>query len=250
MAVNPIRPTNDGARLLAKTLIRTARHASLATLEGKDGFPSASLVSLAADCDGTPLVLMSRLSNHTRNLLADPRASLLIGDIGKGDPLAHPRITLFTKARAVERGSAEGKRIRRRFLAKNPKATLYVDFGDFLFMAFDVQRASLNGGFGKAFELLPADVLGDASAAAELMQQEETFLAQLNAGSDCARLARLAGAIGTPWHATGIDCDGIDLARGDRTARYAFGHAVRGRADFEAALRQGLAPLQGAVSPA
>ena len=232
MAVNPIRPTDDSARLLAKTLIRTARHASLATLEGRDGFPSASLAALATDSDGTPHILMSRLSNHTRNLLADPRASLLIGDIGKGDALAHPRITLFARARELKRASPEHSRMRHRFLAKNPKAALYVDFGDFLFMAFDLERASLNGGFGKAFELTREDVLTDVSAAQELVENEETLLKALNAGGK-QRLAALAtGASGAAWHATGIDPEGIDLARGDKCSRHWFEAAIRNAVDF------------------
>ena len=229
MAVNPIRPTDDGARRLAKTLIRTARHCSLASLEGKGGFPSASLAALATDSDGTTVTLMSRLSNHTRNLLADPRASLLIGDIGKGDALAHPRITLFAKAREVARDGADHVRARRRFLARNPKAALYVDFGDFLFMAFDVERASLNGGFGKAFELTSDDMLTDVRGAGGLIEAEEALLAEINA-SDAQTLAMLAtGKGGTGWKATGIDPEGIDLAHGDTAARHWFAAAVTDR---------------------
>jgi heme iron utilization protein len=240
MAVNPIRPTDDGARALAKTLIRTARHCSLASLEGKDGFPSASLAALATDNDGTPHILMSRLSNHTRNLLADPRASLLIGEIGKGDALAHPRITLFAHAREVLRGTADHTRLRRRFLAKNPKAALYVDFGDFLFMAFNIERASLNGGFGKAFELTRGDVLTDVSGAAEIVEREEEMLKALNAGGK-ERLALLApGASGAAWRATGIDPEGIDLARGDKCARHMFETQVRSAAEFNNAVARKL----------
>ena len=239
MAVNPIRPTDEGARRLAKTLLRKARHCSLASLEGSGGFPAASLASLATDTDGTPLILMSRLSHHTRNLLADPRASLLIGDIGKGDALAHPRITLFAKARELARGGVEHIRARRRFLAKNPKAALYIDFGDFLFMAFDVARASLNGGFGRAFELTPADLLCDGRHAAELAAAEENLLQALNA-SGKERLARLAtglAASGAAWRAIGVDPDGIDLARGDKTARHMFARPAASAAEAEAMTR-------------
>ena len=216
MAINPIRPTDDGARRLAKTLIRAARHCSLASLEGKDGFPAASRASLATDTDGTPLILMSRLTHHTRNLLADPRASLLIGDIGKGDALAHPRVTLFARAREIARPGADHARARRRFLAKNPKAALYVDFGDFLFMAFDIERVSLNGGFGKAYELTRADVLCDA---ADLAEREEALLKDLNA--DRSRLAKITPDSAV-WRTTGIDAEGVDLARGDKSARHWF----------------------------
>lgn len=237
MAQSPIRPTDEGARQQAKNLLRKARSGSLASIDSKDGFPAASLVSLATDFDGTPLILVSRLTGHTRNLLADPRASLLIGDIGKGDPLAHARISLFMRARALARGSADGQRARRRFLARNPKAALYADFGDFLFVALELERAGLNGGFGKAFELLRGDVCCDIASCTELMEAEEALLAKLNA--DKTQLARLAlgrETAVTGWRATGIDPEGIDLARGDARARYGFGEAVGTVAAFEQAL--------------
>jgi heme iron utilization protein len=158
--INPIRPTDDEARRLARDLIRAARFGALATLERGTGFPVATRVALATDHDGAPVTLVSRLSNHTTNLLADPRVTLLVGEPGKGDPLTHPRITLFAQAREVARGAEEHARLRQRFLANNPKAALYVDFGDFLFVAFDIERASLNAGFGKAYELTREDVLG------------------------------------------------------------------------------------------
>ena len=82
---------------LARELLRTVRSGALATLE-PDGTPFASLVTIATDSDGTPLMLLSRLSAHTRNLLADPRCSLLFSAGGKGDPLAHPRLTVVGRA--------------------------------------------------------------------------------------------------------------------------------------------------------
>lgn len=157
--IDPILTTDDDARALARELLRTARYATLATHEVSTGFPFASLVSLATDLDGTPVILISRLSGHTGNLMADARASLLIARVGKGDPLAHPRITLMVRARVLDRESAEGERVRARFLAVQPKAALYVDFPDFSFVALDVERASLNGGFARAFSLVRADVM-------------------------------------------------------------------------------------------
>jgi putative heme iron utilization protein len=172
MAKDPIRPTDDAARSLGRELIRSARSASLATL-GSDGHPAASLVSVATDIDGAPVILISALSAHTGNLLADPRASLLVSPGGKGDPLAHARVTLKLRARRIEREAPDGIRIRRRFLAHQPKAALYADFPDFSFFALDIEAASLNGGFGRAYELIPADLLSDAAGAAALAEIEE-----------------------------------------------------------------------------
>jgi putative heme iron utilization protein len=101
------------APALAKQLLRTLRTGALATLDRDAGFPFASLVTVATDLDGSPLLLMSQLSAHTLNLERDPRASLLLAQGGKGDPLAHPRLTVIGRAeRTVE------PRARARFLAR------------------------------------------------------------------------------------------------------------------------------------
>lgn len=221
---DPIRPTDDEARALGKQLLRSARSGSLATL-GQDGHPSASLVSLATDIDGTPLILVSALSSHTANLQADPRCSLLLAPGGKGDPLAHARITLKLRARKVERESEAGARIRRRFLVRQPKAALYADFGDFSFFALDIEGASLNGGFGKAYQLTPSDLLSDALAASVLAGMEEGAVAHMNEDhADAVRhyATGLLGAVDGAWRLTGLDPDGADLAKGDQVLRLAF----------------------------
>ena len=137
-----------------------ARHGALAVLEPGSGWPMASRVALALDADGAPIILISGLSAHTPALEADGRCTLLAGEPGAGDPLAHPRLTLFATARKLARDSPEGQRARERYLQAQPKAALYADFGDFAFWRLEPARASLNGGFGKAFALTAAD-LGD-----------------------------------------------------------------------------------------
>jgi putative heme iron utilization protein len=239
---SPIRATDDEARLIAKTLLRATRTGALATLEASSGHPFASLTTVATDTDGTPLILVSRLSGHTGNLMADPRASLLLSRAGKGDPLAHPRITLIVAARAIARESAAGQRARGRFLARHPKAALYVDFPDFGFFALEIARASLNGGFGKAYELTPADILTDLSGAAELTAAEEGAVAHMNADhADAVQLyaTKLLGAPDGAWQITGIDPDGVDLACGDMVERLFFPKPVT----TATALRQSLVEL-------
>ena len=78
----PPQPDFDGASL-AKHLLRTVRAGALATLDRESGYPFASLVTVATDCDGSPLLLMSRLAAHTGNLEQDPRASILLAQGGK-----------------------------------------------------------------------------------------------------------------------------------------------------------------------
>src|ERR1700688_4008363 len=138
-------------KAVAKGLLRATRAGALATIDRNTGHPFASLVNVATDSDGSPLILVSRLATHTANLEADPRASLLLASAGKGDPLAHPRLTLIgtfaPMARDDRQQDAQLPRWRRRFLARHPKSELYAGFGDFSFWRLDVVSAHLNGGF-------------------------------------------------------------------------------------------------------
>lgn len=158
-AASPIRPTDAEARALGRALIDGARFGALGVLHPETGLPSVSRIAVATAPCGTPLTLISELSLHTRALLAEPRASLLLGEPGpRGDPLTHPRISLHVIAEFIRHGTPEHAALRDHYLARQPKAKLYVDFADFAFARLRVQGASLNGGFGKAFELVPSDL--------------------------------------------------------------------------------------------
>ena len=157
---NPIRSTNKEARELARKLIDGAKFASIGVLEPLSGMPMVSRIGVATDEDGDLVFLASELSNHTKALSSDPRASIMVGEPGKGDPLAHPRITLIGEIEIVDRNSAQQASLRERYLQHHPKARLYVDFLDFHFFRMNLQRANLYGGFGKAFELEPKDFAG------------------------------------------------------------------------------------------
>ena len=155
---DPIRPTDDEARSLARALMSGARFCALATLD-TTGAPQTARVALSNDPESGPVSLVSTLSQHTQALLADPRASLLVGEPGeKGDPLTHPRVTLQASAAPVRRTDPDFAGLRARWLETHPKSKLYIDFGDFLFLRFKVDAAFLNGGFGKAFTLTPSDL--------------------------------------------------------------------------------------------
>lgn len=160
---SPIRETDDAARALGKSLLANARFAALATLEPETGDPLASRIAFGLDPDGRPVSLMSMLAFHTGALLSQPKCSLLVGEPGKGDPLAHPRISLQTVALPIARTSPDHAEIRAHYLKQHPKAALYVDFGDFLFVRFRIRSAYLNGGFGKAYILEAADLAAAAT---------------------------------------------------------------------------------------
>lgn len=154
-----IQDTDNEARELARSLIADARYAAIGVLDPENGFPSVSRVILIATADNTPVILASRLSAHTQGLLADPRCCLLVGEPGdKGDPLVHPRMTVQCRAEQVAREGEEHRLLREAFLARHPKAKLYIDFPDFSFFRLVPQKAALNGGFGRAFWLTPEDL--------------------------------------------------------------------------------------------
>src|SRR5579871_3802353 len=203
-------------RALAKTLLRATRAGTLATIDRNTGHPFASLVNVATDSDGSPLILVSRLSTHTANLEADGRASLLLSTTGKGDPLAHPRLTLLGTFKQMARDDVQEPRVRRRFLSRHPKSELYAGFGDFSFWRLAVVSAHLNGGFARAADLKAADVLTDVADADELIAAEEGAVAHMNADhAEAVKLyaTRLLDADDGPWRLTGLDPDGLDLAR-------------------------------------
>lgn len=242
-AKDVIQPMDAAVRQEAKGLLRSARSAALATL-GPDGHPSASLVGLATDIDGTPIILISGLAAHTGNLAADPRASLLISPGGKGDPLAHARITLKVRAREIERESEDGARIRRRYLARQPKSALYADFPDFSFFALVIEGASLNGGFARAFAPTPADLLSAPTHATALAGIEEGAIQHMNSDhADAINLyaTQLLAAKPGEWRVIGLDPDGLDMALGSASLRLPFPASV----DGPGALRRVLADLAG-----
>lgn len=156
---SPIRETSEEARQLGRSLLADAAFGSLATVEPDTGFPHISRIAFALDENGQPVSLMSTLAFHTKALLQNPQCSVLLGEPGKGDPLAHPRISLQAQASQILHKTDEHKTVRARYLEQHTKAALYVDFGDFFFFRFRVQKAYLNGGFGKAF-ILTAEDLG------------------------------------------------------------------------------------------
>lgn len=154
-----IRETDDDARNQARILMHTAAHAALAVIDPETGFPSVSRVLTAMDTDGAPVILVSGLSSHTKALVKDPRASALFGEPGKGDPLAHPRLTVRCSAERVDRQGDAHARIRELFLERHPKSKLYIDFPDFCFFRLVPLDASLNGGFGRAYILSAEDLV-------------------------------------------------------------------------------------------
>ncbi len=230
-----LRETDGEARTLGRILLRAARYGSLAVLDPETGFPFASRVLLGTDIDGVPVILVSALSAHTKALDADPRSSLLTGEPGSGDPLAHPRLTTQCIAEPVERGSAVHERIRSRFLDRHAKAKLYIDFADFRFFRLVPQSASLNGGFGRAYLLEGADLMilspANEAVAAEAARIVRDLVERHPDLSEA--LAKLfKGPNGGVWRICGVDCGGFDAISGDLLKRYEFESSIGNAADI------------------
>jgi len=209
----------------ARTLARRAFKGSLATLDSPSGAPYASLVTLATDFAGAPIVLISTLARHTRNLAHDPRASILIDGTGDlADPLQGARVSFQGRGEAVNDAGAK-----RRFLARHPEAAFYVDFPDFAFWRLAVDGAHYIGGFGRIFDLDPADLLVPLDGAEALADAEAGIIAHMNEDhADALELYALAftGGDPGPWRMTGIDPEGCDIALGSAARRILFAERV------------------------
>src|SRR5947209_7639909 len=168
------------AKSAAKMLLRSVRAGALATIDRNTGHPFGSLVNVATDSNGSPLILVSRLSTHTANLEADSHASVLLAAAGKGDPLAHPRLTVLGRFVEIARDQPDEPRLRRRFLARHPKAELYAGFADFAFWRLLIASAHLNAGFARAADLAAADVITNISDAEDLIEAEASAIAHMN----------------------------------------------------------------------
>jgi len=230
-------PTADfDPKAAAKRLMREARSGALATLMAGSGDPYCSLVNVATAADGTPLLLISRLAVHTKNILADPRASLMLDERKPGDPLEGARVMLM--GTAIKTASADA---RRRYLMQQPEAEMFAGFGDFSFYELKLKGAHLVAGFGRIVDLKPADVLTDLAGADALVAAESEIVAHINQDhADTCRLyaTKLLGAPDGAWRCVGCDPEGLELQL-DRTAlRLPFPQLVTQPGVLRAVLKQ------------
>lgn len=228
---------NQGASqsytVATRLLIRACDRVALATRAAGDGAAYVSLAAVATDLDATPLLLLSGLSDHTRNILADPAVSLLFdGTAGFANPQEGPRATVM--GRADRPAEADLGRIRRRFLARHPGAALYAGFGDFAFFRIAIERVHWVGGFGRAVWGERAVTL-DAGLAARFAAAEPELLARLKPLADRSAHTRLKRR-GAGWQFGAIDPDGCVLVRGQRAFRLAFAAPLEDPAQVEPAL--------------
>jgi heme iron utilization protein len=219
-----MQPTPDfDAAKLARSLLRRCRQGALATLTPGSGDPYCSLVNVASHPDGSPILLISRLALHTRNLLGDDRVSLMLDERAEGDPLEGSRIMLA--GRAEQTGGDAAAVLRRRYLNAHPSAEAFVNFKDFSFFRIRPAGAHLVAGFGRIVDLKSEQFLTDISDAAALLEAEQGAIDHMNADHrDAMNLyaIKLLGGEPADWHCTGCDPDGMDLQAGKTTLRLEF----------------------------
>ena len=224
-------------RSAAKKLVRETRSGALATLMVGSGDPYCSLVNVATASDGSPLMLLSRLAIHTKNLLADPRVSLMLDERKQGDPLEGARVMLMGTA------SITGdENDRRRYLVRQPEAQTFAGFGDFSLYCVTLKAAHLVAGFGRIVDLTPGDILTSLADAEPLLEAEPDIIDHLNTEhADTLRVyaTKLLGAPDGDWKAVGCDPEGLELQLGRTALRVPF----RRRVASPGALRHSLKEL-------
>ncbi len=216
----------------ARRLMRGLDRAALSTLLGDaEGWPYGSLVLVALDHGARPILLLSDLAEHTRNIHRDRRVSLLFdATAGAAEPLAAARVTVLGEAERTDAAD-----LRERFLARHPSAVTYADFKDFHTFRVRPTRAHLVAGFGRIHWIDGEALSFDAAGSAALAAREADIVAHMNTDHADAvrRYAKvLLGRTGEDWRMTGCDPEGIDLRRGGEVARLDFDRMV---GDAEAA---------------
>ncbi len=224
----------------ARRLMRNLDRATLATAMPQDAWPYASLVLVACDHQGRPLLLISELAEHTSNLAADGRASLLFdGTLGLGSPLTGARATVLGRL-----AKCPDQSLLARYVARHPEAGDYAGFVDFSLYRMAVTRAHIVAGFGAIDWVEAAELLFDDRGTAALAEAEAGIVAHMNTdhGDAVEAYAKwLLKRHGRGWTLTGVDPEGCDLRRRGQVARLEFERPV-----FDAAAaRDALVALVG-----
>lgn len=143
---------------VARTMLRSAKTASLATLD-PGGYPYSTVTNIAVDAAGKPFIFMVKLSLHARNIELDDRVSITVADMNK-DVLTTPRLSLVGRAKRVT--GAEYEDLKQRYMEHFPKSKLYLTLPDSLIFRIETEAVQLNGGPAQnANSVTPLDLIED-----------------------------------------------------------------------------------------
>lgn len=178
----------------AERLLRHRRHGVLCTSSKRaDGWPFASVVPYAIDDAGRPVILIATIAEHTRNIDADPRVSLLVqSDPPDGDVQADARLCVMGRATVIPDDELDAARAR--YLERLPEAEGYFATHDFSFRRISVERLRYIGGFGKIF-WLDVEAYRARSEHDPLAASRDAIVDHVNADQVMVELARRVGAV-------------------------------------------------------
>src|SRR6185437_12477679 len=209
---------------------------ALATLMPESGDPYCSLVQLASAADGSPILFISGLAIHTKNIAADTRVSVMIDERKENDPLQGSRIMIMGKAVVTDDPD-----IRRRYFERQPDARMFEAFHDFAFYKVSIERVHLVAGFGRITDRTPEQVLTKVDDAPKLMEAEAYIVEHLNenrSGLWTLLATKLLGAPEGAWRCVGCDPEGVELQLGQTALRVALPRRVRTPGSLRTVLRQ------------
>jgi putative heme iron utilization protein len=221
----------------ARGLIRQAQIAHFGTLMADTGHPYVSLVNVATDPAGTPILLLSSLAWHTKNIEHDSRASILIvatPAAGQVDALQGSRVTVLGNMVLAPASD------RRRYLAQHPQAADYCDFSDFALWRLEPRQVHAVAGFGRIATFAASEVFGPPGMDVIAAIEEEALDHMNRDHRDAVQLyaTRLAGRATGDWTMAALDRDGFTLVEGNRSARIAFDRPVENETELRAALAE------------
>lgn len=204
----------------ARNIVRASAFAHLSTLDSNDGFPHGSLVMCACTQDCTPLIIISQLARHTKNINKDPRVSLFFDhSSGIRNRLAKPRLTLAGNVKKTDPIVS-----RRRFSSRHPNIfdLLALDFSIF---EVQIEQGHLIGGFGDIHNIKGKDFNLDCRKCNELISNENDIVDHMNEDhSDTIDLyaQSLLEQKNSGWKLTGCDPEGCDLYLDEIILRLSF----------------------------
>lgn len=220
------RVSVDGEKTVpARLILRSAKTGALGTLDKDSGHPYVSFATIATDIYGAPIFLTSDLALHTQNIRHDARISLMVNEPDKpNDPLTLGRTSLIGTAN-FDVSDAE----RQRYLHRNPEASGYAQFADFHFFTMNIEMVHYVGGFGRIYQIDPADFLATGQCSDDLGVSEQSIIEHMNADhADVIQLfaTKLLGAKEANWQISGCDREGCDLVAEGQVLRLAFENSL------------------------
>lgn len=217
----------------ARKFLYATHSGVLSTISARlEGYPFGSIAPFVLDHAGYPLILISTIAEHTRNIQADPRVSLIAFDPACPDMQAGARLTLVGDAVLAPKDDA----LRDRYLRYFPQAESYFDMHDFQFYRIAVSQARYIGGFGK-IHWIPGDEL--RPPANQLAEQEAAILVHMNADhleNLRAYCRHVHGRDAESVSMTGIDADGFDVTADGRLLRFSFDTPIANAQEARVAL--------------